>query len=295
MESIEIDHNLKELTQHRTVVLPIACYETRVNQNVLGYIPLHWHDELQFVFIKKGEATFQLNGENVVVREGDGLFINSGILHMAEERNQSDCTYICLNVSPHFVLSQELYTRYVAPYIQATNLSCFHVDANVSWGKSVLDAIEQINQSIQQKAPYYEMDITIQLTVIWKNIIMNGFPLKYDQTAMLKGQRLKQMINWIHLHYSEKIMLDDIARAGQLSRSECCRYFKRILKTTPLSYVMDYRIQKSLSLLQQADSNVTEVAYQVGFNSTSYFIERFRNMMNRTPLAYKKLKMDEGY
>src|SRR3954462_14261835 len=97
---------------------------------------------------------------------------------------------------------------------------------------------------------------------------------------MLKSQRMKQMLSWIHLHYAEKIMLEDIARAGQLSRSECCRYFKRILKTTPLNYVIDYRIQKSLVLLQQAEPNVTEVGYQVGFNSTSYFIEKFRSSMN---------------
>ncbi|MNS72966.1 HTH-type transcriptional activator RhaS [compost metagenome] len=79
---------------------------------------------------------------------------------------------------------------------------------------------------------------------------------------------MKQMLNWIHTRYAEKILLDDIARAGQLSRSECCRYFKRILKKTPLNHVTDYRIQKSLIALQQSESSVTDVAYQVGFNST---------------------------
>lgn len=122
---------------------------------------------------------------------------------------------------------------------------------------------------------------------------MNGFKLEYDQAEMVKSHRMKQMLQWVHLHYVEKIMLEDIARAGQLSRSECCRYFKRILKTTPLSYVMEYRIKKSLVLLQQAESNVTEVGYRVGFNSTSYFIDKFRKSMHMTPLAYKKDKMDE--
>ncbi len=289
IKNFRIDQNLKELTEHRTVVLPIACYETTIHQNINGYIPLHWHDEIQFVLIVKGEALFQINEEKLVIGEGNGLFINSGCLHMAEEKNQSGCVYICLNVSPHFVLSQELYTTYVYPYIQATNLPYVYLDANELWAKNIFDAILKINQWIQQQSPYYEIDISVQLTLIWQNLIINGIQLEYDQTEMVKSQRMKQMLNWIHLHYAEKIRLDDIAKAGQLSRSECCRYFKRVLKKTPLHYVTDYRIQKSLILLQQAESTVTEVAYQVGFNSTSYFIDQFRKSMNMTPLAYKKL------
>ncbi|MFC3886279.1 helix-turn-helix domain-containing protein [Bacillus songklensis] len=290
MKDFIIDRNLKELTEHRTVALPMACYETTINQNINGYIPLHWHDEIQFVLIVKGETIFQINEEKLTVREGEGLFINSGCLHMVEDKNDSGCEYICLNVSPQFVLSQELYTSYVNPFIQATNLPYLHLDTKELWTKNILDAIVKINQLMQQKPPYYEIDITIQLTLIWKNLIINGFQLEYEQMEMLKNHRMKQMLNWIHTHYAEKILLDDIASAGQLSRSECCRYFKRILKKTPLNYVTDYRIQKSLILLQQSESSVTDVAYQVGFNSTSYFINQFRKSMNMTPLTYKKYK-----
>ncbi len=282
-----VDQSLKELTEHRTVVLPIACYETTINQNVNGYIPLHWHIEFQFVLIVKGEAIFQVNEENITVREGEGLFINSGCLHMAKDKNISGCTYICLNVSPSFVLSQELYSTYVNPYIQATNIPFLLLVPKKLWANNILDSMMKINQLIKENPPFYEIDISIHLTLIWKNLIINGIELEYEQTEMVKSQRMKQMIDWIHLHFPEKILLDDIARAGQLSRSECCRYFKRILKKTPLNYVTDFRIQKSLVLLQQPDSSVTDVAYQVGFNSTSYFIDKFRKAMNMTPLAYK--------
>jgi AraC family transcriptional regulator, melibiose operon regulatory protein len=293
IKNFMVDESLKELTKHHTVVLPIACYVTTIRQNINSYIPLHWHDEFQFVHVVKGEAIFQINEENIFVQEGEGLFINSGCLHMAKDRNDSDCTYICLNVSPSFVLSQELYTTFVKPYYQATNIPFLFLNPKELWAKSILIYILKINELIKQNSPFYEIDVSLDLTLIWKNLIMNGIELEYEQSVVVKSNRMKQMLNWIHLHYSEKIRLDDIARAGQLSRSECCRYFNRILKTTPLNYVTDYRIQKSLILLQQPESNVTDVAYQVGFNSTSYFIDKFRKSMNLTPLAYKKLKIPE--
>jgi len=290
IKNFAIDQSLKELTEHRTVVLPLACYETTINQNVHGYIPLHWHDEIQFVFVIKGEALFQINEEKCVVQEGDGIFLNSGCLHMAEDYNESDCTYICLNVSPHFVLSQELYNTYVYPYIQATNQPYVYLNAKDSWGRNILDLIFKIYLLIKEKLPLYELDVTVQLASIWKSLIIHGFQLEYDQTEIAKSQRMKEMLHWIHQHYHEKIRLEDIAQAGQLSRSECCRYFKRMLKETPMNYVTNHRIHQSLILLQQETSNVTEVAYEVGFNSTSYFIDQFRKIMNMTPLAYKKSK-----
>ncbi|MCH5584744.1 AraC family transcriptional regulator [Shimazuella sp. AN120528] len=290
MKDFMVDQTLKELTEHRTVKLPIACYETTIHQNVNGYIPLHWHDEIQFVLIVKGEACFHINEEKQVLREGEGLFINSGCLHFAEDKNHSGCKYICLNVAPHFVLSQELYATYVNPYIRATNLPYVFLDEKERWTRNILEAIKEINHLIQQKTPFYEIDITVQLALIWQNLIVNGFPLEYKQTEMLRNQRMKQMLNWIHSHYAEKVMLDDIAQAGQLSRSECCRYSKRMLKQTPMNYITDYRIQKSLVLLLQSDLTVTDVAYQVGFASTSYFIDKFRKSMKMTPFSYKKQK-----
>lgn len=293
IKDFEIDPSLKELTKHQTVSLPIACYQTTIEDHIQGYIPLHWHDEFQFVRIMKGEAIFRVNEEKIIVKEGNGIFINSGCLHMAEKGNQTGCDYICLNVSPLFLLPQELYTMYVYPYVQATNFPFLYLDANQAWGQNILQSLQKINEYVQNKSDFYELEVTLQLTFIWQNLIVNGFQLEYNETEMIRNQRMKQMLNWIHAHFSEKITLDEIARVGQLSRSECCRYFKKMLKTTPLNYVIDYRIQKSLILLKQAEVSVTEVAYQVGFNSTSYYIDKFRQKMKLTPLAYKKQRMEE--
>ena len=287
IKDFKVDESLKELTSHRTVVMPVACYETKIADNIQGKIPLHWHEEIQFILSVKGEAIVQINEEKLAVKEGEGIFINSGCLHSAEDLN-GDCVYICLNVSPHFLLPQELYSSYIYPYISATNLPYIILNRSEDWGKSILESIIEIKKLINDNPPFYEINITSLLTFIWQQLIRNGFQLEYSQTEVEKHMRMKAMLNWIHQHFAEKVTLADIAKAGRLSNSECCRYFKKILKTTPINYLIHYRIQKSLPLLQERDSNVTEVAFKVGFNSSSYFIEKFRKSMNMTPLAYKK-------
>ncbi|KML43022.1 helix-turn-helix domain-containing protein [Cytobacillus firmus] len=287
IKDFKVDERLKELTSHRTVVMPVACYETKIADNIQGKIPLHWHEEIQFILSVKGEAIVQINEEKLAVKEGEGIFINSGCLHSAEDLN-GDCVYICLNVSPHFLLPQELYSSYIYPYISATNLPYIILNRSEDWGKSILESIIEIKKLIIDNHPFYEINITSLLTFIWQQLIRNGFQLEYSQTEVEKHMRMKAMLNWIHQHFAEKVTLADIAKAGRLSNSECCRYFKKILKTTPINYLIHYRIQKSLPLLQERDSNVTEVAFKAGFNSSSYFIEKFRKSMNMTPLAYKK-------
>jgi len=284
-----IGDDLKELTEHYTVLLPVACYETTINKNMYGHIPLHWHDELQFVYMHKGEANFSVNGDDILLKEDSGLFINSGLLHMAAEVTK-DASYICLNVAPSFMLTQELFSQYVYPYMQASNLPYVPLDGHKEWGRIILDAILAINELLQKKEPYFEIDISIQLSLLWKSFMKNGLPPAFNKAESVKNERMKQMLDWIHHHYEEKIKLVDIAAAGHLSRSECCRYFQRILNHSPFNYLEHYRIQKSLILLQEEDANITEVAYRVGFSSTSYFIQKFRKEMKITPLAYKKQK-----
>lgn len=283
-----IGKDLRELTDHHTALLPMACYQTEIRMHVQGYVPLHWHEEVQFVLIVKGEAVFRINEHSAAVTEGEALFINSGSLHQAEDRNDSGCVYICLNASPRYLVPPELYGSCVLPFIRATNLPCLHIGGREAWGTAIREAILDIHRLISRKPPFYELQASCRLTEIWRNLIMNGLEPEYDQAEQLKSVRMKEMLDWIHAHYADKVTLEAIAAAGALSRSECCRYFKRMLKTTPMNYVTDYRLQKSKLMLRQSDLSVTEVAYLNGFSSTSNYIERFRQSAKTTPLAYRK-------
>jgi AraC-like DNA-binding protein len=87
-----------------------------------------------------------------------------------------------------------------------------------------------------------------------------------------------------------KLSLDEIAAAGGLSRAECCRYFSKWGDTSPLAYVQDVRMQRAARLLHQSTDPVAEIAKRLGYTSVSHFVQTFKKVHHRTPLAFRKQK-----
>lgn len=70
---------------------------TAISETLLGYIPLHWHEDLQFTVVVKGTIELFIKGTTRSITKGSGFFINSGVVHEIHAKT-SDATYICWNV-----------------------------------------------------------------------------------------------------------------------------------------------------------------------------------------------------
>jgi len=57
---------------------------------------------------------------------------------------------------------------------------------------------------------------------------------------------------------------------------------------TPFSYLIEYRLAKSVELLLGTERSVTEIALETGFSSASHYCECFRRAYRTTPLQYRK-------
>lgn len=72
-------------------------------------------------------------------------------------------------------------------------------------------------------------------------------------------------------------------------RSKCCKIFKEFLGKTPIEYLTEYRINKSIGLLKTTDMSITEIAVSCGFCGSSYFTETFVKIMKCTPSGFRKI------
>ena len=102
---------------------------------------------------------------------------------------------------------------------------------------------------------------------------------------------MKDAILYIEEHYNENITLDDLAASIHLSKSECCRCFKRTLQLTPFEYLLRYRIFRAANMLKMNGPHtcsMSSLAFSVGFNNASYFNKVFKQYLHCTPSEYKR-------
>jgi AraC-like DNA-binding protein len=98
-------------------------------------------------------------------------------------------------------------------------------------------------------------------------------------------RRLVQAKIFIDTHYADPIDLDNIADEAYFSKFHFIRTFKTIYRKTPHQYLITVRIDKAMELLK-ADFPVSEVCYDVGFESLSSFSRLFKRITGSTASAF---------
>ena len=94
-------------------------------------------------------------------------------------------------------------------------------------------------------------------------------------------------MKYIDEHFKENIMLKDIAKNSYISVTHLCRLFKNNLGTTASKYITSKRISEAKKMLRKG-KNVSEAAYECGFNDYSNFIRVFSSHVGISPGKYGK-------
>lgn len=96
--------------------------------------------------------------------------------------------------------------------------------------------------------------------------------------------------DYISENYYFNISVTDIAGHVGLSRSHLYRLFMEELNMSPLQYLTQYRLEKSLVMLKETDLSVSDIALRAGFESAYYFSRVFSKYMGQAPSVFRKQK-----
>ncbi|MCI8455315.1 MAG: AraC family transcriptional regulator [Lachnospiraceae bacterium] len=290
---IPINQNQMETTRHGSFGFPAAVYSSVLSRNVLGFTNWHWHEEMQLCRVIQGNVRFSVNQKQYLLQTGDGLFVNSGYLHMAKSEGRADGAYLCLNFHPRLLASfhgSVFEEQYVQPNLKNPALEDVLLTKETPWQRNILDGMERVCRLCEEKMSGYELLAISALYALWFELLKNT-PCTGGTISRPRFQSntaVQIIISYINGHYAEALTVGEIAREASLSVSECCRLFKRVTGDTIFSYLQSLRLSRALDLLKEDILSISQIAYETGFCSASYFIEVFKKRMGQTPLQYRK-------
>lgn len=96
-------------------------------------------------------------------------------------------------------------------------------------------------------------------------------------------------------HYGEPISLSDLADSAILSRFYFSRVFRQVTGTSPGRFLSAIRLHQAKGLLRESELSVTEISYQVGYNSPGTFTTRFTRSVGMSPTRYRDRARLEGF
>lgn len=99
--------------------------------------------------------------------------------------------------------------------------------------------------------------------------------------------RLDAVIEYVHANLDQRLTIDDMADFMNMTRTSFCRYFKKKTGTTFSNYLNDLRIAKICLELVIGDQRVSELAFNSGFSSLSYFNRVFYAKKGMSPTDYR--------
>ncbi len=292
---------LKENKPHGTPDNPFSLYHLK-NVPHAFQIPVHWHDELEIIYVKKGSLNVTISGENYIGDPGDAFVVSPGNLHFMGSR-MSDVDYYTFLFPLEFVAFQ---TNDLSEQMVMAPLKSGRMVIRAQIGKSAEDLCERllalyadegnVRKPVQITIPgddgkkmqfvARQMETKAIFLAFFQRMWESGFMLENDTSG--RNTVEKEMVSYIQENYTEEISLKEFGAQFHLSEKYVSRYFKEHFHITLSQYVNHLRLERARQLLQETQLSVTEVALRSGYPNVSYFIRSFKKMYGLSPLKYRK-------
>ena len=242
-----------------------------------GYnVSREFHDSFLLIYTLKGTGMVTSNGSDTTIPSGHGIIIDCHAPHAYKTvSDEWDFYWIHIKGS-----GTDPVSALAAPY----GLRAPEVEDNATFErllKRVMQSmrINDVVSSLQISSDLHRLFLVLSRSVIEAE--------NYGQKREY-AKELDIVTDYIKDNYQSSITIDDMLSKIHLSKYHFIRIFKRIMGTTPYSYLTNYRINMAKRMLRLTDKSIAEIASDCGFTDTSNFITHFKKSTGVKPVQYRR-------
>ena len=289
--TIRTDETLRELMEHGTPGFQFSYYLDDFDRFAGRREEWHWHIEFEWCVVDRGNVDCLIDSERIPLREGDGIFIGSRVIHGFESAAPALMPNVLFPPSFLFPEGSDIYSEFMRPTLDSGITSAvLRRDNKMAAG--ALGNLREIYELVRRGGS--KLNLFLACGGLWREFL--GFlegaepreiTRRTSEHDMLTSSRMRTMLGFISGNYGERIDLSMIAASAGISKSEALRCFNESIGVTPVRYLNDYRLARAKELLVSTEDKVTSIAMSVGIDNISYFVRRFSERFGVTPSAYR--------
>lgn len=282
---------LKENRIRGTQLFPFQHYKV-TNHEANIFVPYHWHNEIEVIYVERGTVKLLLNGEEYLLTQNNFYFINKEALHQfsSEDKELVYYAYVFPMEYLDFKLEDYCQSTSVNPLTTTLAFPLTIPTSNASY-KRILNEIHELFEISEQQLLGYQLNAKACLYKIISLLQRDNSFVELSSGDLARSSKtadMKKLLTYLQSNYKNPITLADAALMLGYSTSYFCTFFKNSFGINFVDYLNHYRIEKSCILLVSTKLPVMEIAFEVGFKNFSYFIRTFKKIIHMTPLEHRR-------
>ena len=103
-------------------------------------------------------------------------------------------------------------------------------------------------------------------------------------------KKIKRLINpffYINQNIDENVSVKELAEMCNICEKHFRKIFERQMGESPKKYIIRMKLERSVFLLENSYWSIAEISDSLSFSSPAYFIDRFKNTYNKTPMQFR--------
>ncbi|MBM1105054.1 helix-turn-helix domain-containing protein [Aurantibacter crassamenti] len=254
----------------------------------------HHHPEYELVYIKKGSGV-RIVGDNISeFKENDLVFLGSYLPHVwrcDSSHSHADGTFTGKGYVIQFLeeflgnpFLQAPENRGLSSFLSKTFRGCkFYGETKDKLINIILDM-----QSMNPTARLYALFSILEVLATTEEFEFICSPAFYIMNKTSKSSPLHNVVEFILDNFKENIKLKDVLEISNMSNTQFFLAFKKTYRMPFKSYLLKLRVGYACRLLADPTRNISQIAYESGFENLSNFNRHFKSINDCTPTAYRK-------
>ena len=256
------------------------------------HFPEHTHNYVEFVYMCQGSTTHIIDGNRIVLKEGDLLFMNQNARQEILPAGRDDIA-VNFMIMPHFFDLALRNLENESGALRDFLISCL-TDRDMGGNYLYFDAADilpvqnlmenmiwiMLNEPQNRRTLSQTTISLLFLTLIDQASHLHVSGNSYDQNIML------HLFNYIDTQY-QSASLSEFAEANGSDIYTMSRFIKRNTGRTFKELLVEKRLRQAEYLLSNTALPVADIAVSVGYENTSYFHRLFRSIYGMSPRDWR--------